>query len=487
MKSIVTTFKYCELKNELGDDLLVLFPIEVLEGNIIDDKFIDGSGNEYLEVTEAFKENKDYGYSRAVSLENMLEYGRRMIKSSRRQLTEEEVLALAKSGYESELDEMIFFIDLDDILMTLNVDDVSMFEEEYDVKIDLEHGLIKQCNPNSVEKEKKEEVLEKPKIKLTRVGLIEEIKKYVLSQDEVVSKVVSTVYNPIALGSSDLKQNILLYGPSGCGKSMITERLAKLLDFPYYKANVASFSASGYAGESIEDLFVNLYLAANSDLKKLERGAFLHLEEIDKLIFSEKGTDVKSQVYNELLAVLEPGSEVSFKVRQDSRPIKYNTKNLLIVCSGSFAGMENTLKKEETKIGFGSTSVSSKREYTPTEFIKYGIPVEFIGRLSKIIKLNKLTEEDLYKIITTSASSDLVIYKSLLKSKGITLEIPELALRFLTHEAIKLETGARALKGLLNDMIAPEIDHVVDMLDQGISEEIIYKPEAEELIKRLKK
>lgn len=107
--------------------------------------------------------------------------------------------------------------------------------------------------------------------------------------------------------------------------------------------------------------------------------------------------------------------------------------------------------------------------------------------MSKIIKLNKLTEEDLYKIITTSASSDLVIYKSLLKSKGITLEIPESALRFLTHEAIKLETGARALKGLLNDMIAPEIDHVVDMLDQGISEEIIYKPEAEELIKRLKK
>ena len=453
MKSIVTTFKYCELKNELGDDLLVLFPLEVLEGNVIDDKFIDGSGNEYLEVTEAFKENKDYGYSRAVSLENMLEYGRRTIKSSRRQLTEEEILALAKSGYESEL----------------------------------EHGLIKQCNPNSVEEEKKEEVVEEPKIKLTRVGLIEEIKKYVLSQDEVVSKVVSTVYNPIALGSSDLKQNILLYGPSGCGKSMITERLAKLLDFPYYKANVASFSASGYAGESIEDLFVNLYLAANSDLKKLERGAFLHLEEIDKLIFSEKGTDVKSQVYNELLAVLEPGSEVSFKIRQDSRPIKYNTKNLLIVCSGSFAGMENTFKKEESKIGFGSTSVSSKREYTPAEFIKYGIPVEFIGRLSKLIKLNKLTEENLYKIITTSASSDLVIYKSLLKSKGITLEIPESALRFLTHEAIKLETGARALKGLLNDMIAPEIDHVVDMLDQGISEEIIYKPEAEELIKRLKK
>ena len=254
MKSIVTTFKYCELKNELGEDLLVLFPIEILEGNIVNDKFIDDDGNEYAEITEAFKENKDYGYSRVVSLENMLEYGRRLVKSSRRQLTEEEILTLAKSGYESELDGMIFFIDLDDILMTLNVDEISMFEEEYEVKIDLEHGLIKPCNINSDEEEKKEEVVEEPKIKLTRVGLIEEIKKYVLSQDEVVSKVVSAVYNPIALGSSDLKQNILLYGPSGCGKSMITERLAKLLDFPYYKANVASFSASGYAGESIEDL-----------------------------------------------------------------------------------------------------------------------------------------------------------------------------------------------------------------------------------------
>ena len=74
-----------------------------------------------------------------------------------------------------------------------------------------------------------------------------------------------------------------------------------------------------------------------------------------------------------------------------------------------------------------------------------------------------------------------------MKSKGITLKIPESALKFLTHEAIKLGTGARALKGLLNDMIVPEIDHVVDMLDQGISEEIVYKPKAEELIKRLKK
>lgn len=142
MKSIVTTFKYCELKNELGEDLLVLFPIEILEGNIVNDKFIDDDGNEYAEITEAFKENKDYGYSRVVSLENMLEYGRRLVKSSRRQLTEEEILTLAKSGYESELDGMIFFIDLDDILMTLNVDEISMFEEEYEVKIDLEHGLI---------------------------------------------------------------------------------------------------------------------------------------------------------------------------------------------------------------------------------------------------------------------------------------------------------------------------------------------------------
>lgn len=134
MKSIVTTFKYCELKNELGEDLLVLFPIEILEGNIVNDKFIDDDGNEYAEITEAFKENKDYGYSRVVSLENMLEYGRRLVKSSRRQLTEEEILTLAKSGYESELDGMIFFIDLDDILMTLNVDEISMFEEEYEVK-----------------------------------------------------------------------------------------------------------------------------------------------------------------------------------------------------------------------------------------------------------------------------------------------------------------------------------------------------------------
>lgn len=486
MKSIVTTFKYCEVKTENGEDLLILFPIEVLEGNIKDGKFIDAEGNEYLEIIEAYRNQKDYGYSRSVSKVDMLEYGKRMLKTvpSRCRLTQEEILTLSKQNYESELDESLFFIDLNDVCATLNVDDPDMFEEMFGIKVNLREETISCIN--EVE-EIKEEKAETPKIKLTRIGLIDEIKKYVLSQDEVVAKVVSTIYNPIALGSSEIKQNILLYGPSGSGKSMITERLAKLLDFPYYKANVASFSASGYVGGSIEDIFINLYLAANSDLEKLERGAFLHLEEIDKLIFSDKGTDVKSQVYNELLAILEPGSEVTFKVRQDSRPIKYNTKNLVIICSGSFAGMETMFKKEESRIGFGSTSVSSKREYTPAEFIKYGIPVEFIGRLSKLIKLNKLTEEDLYKIMTTSASSDLVIYKNLLKSKGITLEIPESALRFLTHEAIKLETGARALKGLLSDMIAPEIDRVVDMLDQGVAEELTYKPAAEELIKRLKK
>lgn len=486
MKSIVTTFKYCEVKTENGEDLLILFPIEVLEGNIKDGKFIDAEGNEYLEIIEAYRNQKDYGYSRSVSKVDMLEYGKRILKiaPSRCRLTQEEILTLSKQNYESELDESLFFIDLNDVCATLNVDDPDMFEEMFGIKVDLKEESISYIN--EVE-EIKEEKVETPKIKLTRIGLIDEIKKYVLSQDEVVAKVVSTIYNPIALGSSEIKQNILLYGPSGSGKSMITERLAKLLDFPYYKANVASFSASGYVGGSIEDIFINLYLAANSDLEKLERGAFLHLEEIDKLIFSDKGTDVKSQVYNELLAILEPGSEVTFKVRQDSRPIKYNTKNLVIICSGSFAGMETMFKKEESRIGFGSTSVSSKREYTPAEFIKYGIPVEFIGRLSKLIKLNKLTEEDLYKIMTTSASSDLVIYKNLLKSKGITLEIPESALRFLTHEAIKLETGARALKGLLSDMIAPEIDRVVDMLDQGVAEELTYKPAAEELIKRLKK
>ncbi len=509
---IVTACKIEKIKT-LSEELLVCIPIEVSEGRMTSSKkFVDKDGTELIPAYDAYLRGLKTGYILEMSYKDILSRGKRVLVQTLgyeyakdEVKDEEQVIQNYKDEYVAQLEELTWYYDLDEVVPVLSPDDNEDFYDLYHISIDRDRGSIttKEPKPTLTNEEyrkleeeleenyevdvttpKKEE--EKPKTKITRVGLISETKKYVIAQDEAIGDVVSAIYNPICLGEPKMKQNILVYGPTGVGKTFILEIIAKMLEIPFFYTSVADFSSSGYIGQSVDDIYAGLYNAAGRDISKLEKGAIVFIDEIDKLILSDtSGSDVKSQVYNELLPLYQHDGEVTFKSGEHGKSIKYNKEKLIIVSAGSFARMNEMFGR---KAGFGENKEAElQRYYSKKDFVKFGVPEEFMGRQDLCIPLNALTEEDLYNILLNSLKSPYVITTNALKLKGITLNISDAVLRKMANKAYTLKSGARSLRGVFNFSMQNILDHIVDRIDEGILQEPRYDVSDEQVVKRLER
>lgn len=511
---IATTCKIEKITTPTEDTLLVCIPVEVAEGTIGEGrKFIDSDGTEFLPAYDAYLKGEKFGYILDISFEEMLSRGKQvLVETMGYDYAEDEakdkdlIIQNYKEEYVAELEDLTWYYDLKEVVSVLSCDENESFFEMYNISIDRNLGAISTKAPKKLltgkayasfrgeindaeadsEPEEKKETEEQPKVKLTRLGIIDYTRQYVIAQDEVIREVVSAIYNPIALGEPNLNQNILLYGPTGVGKTFILEKIAERLDLPYYYASVADFSSTGYVGPSVEDLYAGLYSAAGKSKEKLERGAILFLDEVDKLILGESNaTDVKSQVYHELLPVYQHGGTASFKASEHGPLVKFNKDKLIIVSAGSFARMA---QKDQRKMGFGEVkSETVKKYYTKKDFEKFGVPVEFIGRQDLCLPLNALSEEDLYQILISSLKSPYLITMRTLSLKGITLNIPESVLRQLAHKAYTLKTGARSLRGVFAYAVQDKLNEIVDCIDAGSATETVFDIDEESVVKKLER
>ena len=271
------------------------------------------------------------------------------------------------------------------------------------------------------------------------------------------------------------KSNVIMLGPSGCGKTALLSHLSKLLDVPFAVTDASSLTEAGFVGADVEVAVRNLYYAADKDVEKAEHG-IIYLDEFDKIarksgannsITADPGHEGVQQA---LLKMLE-GSVVEFTARgQRKHPeaptIKVDTKNILFIVGGAFVGIEKViskrLKKGNVAIGFGA-EVRGKdiekefdtliHQVTPEDLMEYGIIPEIIGRLPVICTLETLDEDALLRILTEPINAPVRQYEKLLAMDGVELVFTEDALRAVAKKAIERKTGARSLKGIIEEVM----------------------------------
>ena len=326
------------------------------------------------------------------------------------------------------------------------------------------------------------DVLEK-----TRPHLIKEyLDTYIINQDRAKRILAVAVYNHYKRmkygyekkedeGTEIEKSNVIMLGPSGCGKTALLSHLSKLLDVPFAVTDASSLTEAGFVGADVEVAVRNLYYAADKDVEKAEHG-IIYLDEFDKIarksgannsITADPGHEGVQQA---LLKMLE-GSVVEFTARgQRKHPeaptIKVDTKNILFIVGGAFVGIEKIiakrLKKGNVAMGFGAEvrGKDLEKEYdalihqvTPEDLMEYGIIPEIIGRLPVICTLETLDEDALLRILTEPINAPVRQYQQLLAMDGVELVFTEDALRAVAKKAIERKTGARSLRGIIEEVM----------------------------------
>lgn len=314
----------------------------------------------------------------------------------------------------------------------------------------------------------------------------EYLDEFIIMQDRAKKILSVAAYNHYKRMKYDLenhdvdeeidKSNVIIMGPTGCGKTAMLSHLSKLLDIPFAVTDASSLTEAGFVGSDVEVAVRNLYYAAGKDIEKTEHG-IIYLDEFDKIARkSGENNSITADPGHEgvqqgLLKMLE-GSVVEFTERgQRKHPeaptIKVDTKNILFIVGGAFVGIEKIIeqrvKKGDSAIGFGSEVPSKEdtdkkfneliHQVRPEDLMKYGIIPEIIGRLPVICTLETLDEDALLRILTEPKNAPVKQYEKLLSMDNVKLEFEEAALRRVAKMAIERKTGARSLKGIIEDVM----------------------------------
>jgi ATP-dependent Clp protease ATP-binding subunit ClpX len=302
--------------------------------------------------------------------------------------------------------------------------------------------------------------------------------EYVIGQDyakKVISVAVYNHYKRVRTNTNSKeaieieKSNMLMIGPTGCGKTYLVKTLSRLLDVPLAIADATALTEAGYIGDDVESVLSKLLEAADNDVDKAQSG-IVFIDEIDKIAKKQNTNqrDVSGEsVQQGLLKILE-GADVEVPVGAMSKNAMVpmttiNTQNILFICGGAFPGLEEIIKKRLTKsssIGYGAqlkdaydSDPDILAKVTLGDLKKYGMIPEFIGRLPMIFSLRSLDRNMMVRILKEPKNAILKQYQKLLELDGVKLEFDDDALSCIAEEALEKDTGARALRSVIEKMM----------------------------------
>lgn len=336
---------------------------------------------------------------------------------------------------------------------------------------------IKRCNQMILSRGKAEKANKKMK-KIVPMEIKSELDKHIIGQEGAKVSIAIAVYNHYKRMNikSDVKiakSNVLLLGPTGSGKTLIAQTVAKLLDVPFAIADCTSLTEAGYVGEDVENVLYKLLNAADGDVSKAEKG-IVFLDEIDKIACSRLGANLSKDpsgegVQQALLKLIEGTvanvSSSGGRKNPNDKFIEINTENILFICGGAFQGLESIINKrvqtKTTSIGFGANVEKEKektvgeafKEVSTEDLIEFGLIPELIGRLPIVVSLDELTEDAMVEILTKPKNSLVNQYKEIFKYDGVDLDFTTESLRDIARETMKRKTGARGLRGILEEIL----------------------------------
>lgn len=281
------------------------------------------------------------------------------------------------------------------------------------------------------------------------------VKSAVIGQDEPLTSAVTAIYRSMCMSIKDV---ILVIGGTGSGKTEILKQIAKRMNFPYTVEDSTEYTKAGYVGANVQDIIEHLVASAGYNFDKAQYGCII-LDEIDKKVSTNKEDVAGTEVLKSLLKFVEGKKMILNAYMEEDgevfqKEIEFDTSHLTIIFSGAFEGLDKIRDKRLKKNALGFSSFSENEQsnrYTKKDLVEYGMPAEFVGRISTIVELNKLSEDDLVQILKRSRISILKTYKNELKKMGITyVKIYEQVYKEIASEAIKAGTGARELNNIVN-------------------------------------